>query len=116
MEGFNPEDNLEKFIQGRLSESENRTVLDYLAKNEAALDIVDQLWAQNQGHLLEEALTVPELENTDIQRVERQLIHRLRRSDLGGKALWLGTAGLMKTIMALMIPILNSTQVRQKKG
>ena len=97
---------LAAFVAGKLSEAEANRVISHLSDCEACLDQVDALWAIHADDL--EPIVIPELDPDTIARLEGQLLRRIQRSDLSGRAVWLGTSGMLDTYLTLLPPTVNT--------
>lgn len=102
---------LEAFVAGRLSDDEAAAVLAHLNECEQCLEGVDRLWAEYSTGIAE--MDIPEPASTTTSRIERRLVHRLHRSDLWGRTIWLGTFGLLNTLTAMLRPLAGN---RRSKG
>ena len=108
-------DNLRAFVNGELDQIQIDVVMAHLAECDVCLAEVDALWAAQAQMALSNP--VPALDETTARRVEKRLLNQLHRSDFGGRALWLGTAGFINTIFALLRPLINSNRsVSKRKG
>lgn len=98
---------LSRFVTGTLSPSETEQVLAHLDQCERCLDQVEQLWETSP---LQEIVPLAVEEGTNIewerrQRIERRVMNQIHRSDVAGRALWLGTEGFLQVSFALLRPL-----------
>jgi len=98
---------LDDFIAGRLDVAEDIAIITHLTECDVCLTKADQLWAKYQ---LEELTAIPVLNSEQIRRMKHRLLHRIQRSNLGGQALHLGTAGFLRVSLALMLPLFGSSK------
>jgi len=102
MEPFNEHpDNLAEFVEGVLSDDEASQIITHLGECEACLDIVDTLWADNRSLDMDKQ-EIPSLDQLALARVEGRVLRQIHRSDLSGRALWFGTAGLVDTYLKML--------------
>lgn len=101
---------LEAFVAGQLSEEESATVIAYLVENDDSLEQVDKLWQEEF-----DMNTVASRNDSDAKRAESRFFNRVRRSDLGGRAVWLGTQGLFSVFMAFLQPLLGGKIQRERE-
>lgn len=99
-------DNLRAFVNGQLNEAETDIILNHLAECDQCLRIVDQLWAEYPTDLAYKA--IPELDPITAKRLEKRLVKQIHRSDLSGRMVWLGTAGLMNTHLTILGPMVEA--------
>lgn len=104
-----PDALLSQFVAGTLSPSETEQVLDHLDHCERCLDQVEQLWETSP---LWEVIPLAveagaDMERERAQRIERQVINQIHRSDVAGRVLWLGTEGFLQVSFALLRPLLE---------
>lgn len=92
-------ENLLAFVSGQLSEPEAEAVISHLAECDRCLTTVDDLWQDSLRHLTERPS--PSLDQETAKRLEGRLLRQIHRTDLGGRAVWLGTAGLLDTTLTL---------------
>lgn len=107
-------DTLQAFVKGRLSETETEAVVAHLADCDVCLAAVDQLWAEQP--LATHAPFVRDFDPTAVKALENRLLNRLHRSNLGSRTIWLGTAGLINTLLAIVRPFFSSSQASKRKG
>lgn len=102
---------LEAFVAGQLSEEESATLIARLVEDDEALEQVDLLWQDEFG--LEGP---PGREPPDSSQIESRFFNRVRRSDLGGRAVWLGTQGLFSVFMAFLQPLLGGKKLQRERN
>ena len=99
---------LNQFVTGTLSPQETEQILAHLDQCERCLNQVEQLW---EAAPLREAIPLAEengeIERERAQRIERRVINQIRRTDVAGRALWLGTEGFVQVSFALLRPLLE---------
>lgn len=96
---------LEAFIAGQLSAEENDRILSHLPECDRCLADVDLLWTQQLDD--EPRSQIPELESEIAERVEGMILDRIRRTDLVGQIVKLGTLGLFMSWQALVRPLVR---------
>jgi hypothetical protein len=93
---------------GRLKGARSGEVIAHLSECESCLALADRLWDE---HLAEIAgAAIPELGPEAAQQVEHELRNRVRRSDLGGETVRLGTRLLLSVWLALLRPMFGRRQ------
>jgi anti-sigma factor RsiW len=103
-------DNLSAFVDGLLNEAEAEVVISHLGECDLCLEAVDQLWLSRSTQP-GEMDSLPSLDPALVQRLEEQLLRRIRRSDLAARAVWLGTSGLVDTYLTMLPPFVNTCLV-----
>lgn len=103
---------LRRFVAGELDEVENEAILVRLAEDEASLEFVDTLWQEQRSQTAVNDL--PDLAPERAQRVRRQLIRQIHRSDLAANIVKMGTGGWSRVALSLLRPLLD-TQNRERR-
>ena len=107
MEPFNSHpDNLTEFVEGFLSNDEANQIINHLGECDECLSIVDTLWKNRSPDTNEP--DIPSLDHLALARVEGRVLRQIHRSDLGGRAIWFGTTGLVDTYLK-MLPSMGMT-------
>ena len=104
-----PDALLSQFVAGTLSQPESDAVLAHLDQCEQCLEKVEHLWATTPLH---QAIPLLAEDEVDVepdrgQRIERQVINQIHRSEVAGRALWLGTEGFLQVSFALLRSLLE---------
>lgn len=104
-----PEALLSRFVAGTLPLAESDAVLAHLDQCEQCLEKVEHLWATTPLH---QAMPLMGEDEVDVepergQRIERRVINQIHRSEVAGRALWLGTEGFLQVSFALLRPLLE---------
>ena len=94
---------LRAFAEGQLDEEEAQKVLELFLEDDDCLAAMDRIWAE-QAQLKDES---PAIESNAAARLEEMILARIRRTDLGGNVVNLGTQGLMKVLLALIQPFVR---------
>jgi anti-sigma factor RsiW len=98
---------LKRFVEGELDADETERMLTYLAQDDEALDVVDELWQEISFASIDEDGQVPELDDATAQEVERLLFDRIHRTDLTGDVLRLSTQAASAVYWALLRPFVT---------
>lgn len=96
---------LRQFVAGELGNAENEAVLLHLAEDEASLERVDALWAEQASQTA--VVQLPDLEPERARQVRHRLIRHIQRSDLAVNMMLLGTQGFGTVATSLLRPLLN---------
>lgn len=104
-----PEALLEAYVAGTLSPEETEYVLAHLEVCDHCLTLTEHLWEMTPlpgglAFLPEEEI---ELEQATAKRIEQRVIDQIHRSNVAGRALWLGTEGFAQVSFALLRPLLE---------
>lgn len=104
-----PDPLLSQFVAGTLSETETEQVLSHLETCERCLTVTEQLWETTPllGTLAATGDQSAEMEQERAQRIEQRVLNQIHRSDVAGRALWLGTQGFAHVSFALLRPLLE---------
>lgn len=104
-----PENLLESFVAGTLTRDETELVLAHLETCDHCLQITEQFWeAISWRESLASAATTDEmLEEERARRIEQRVINQIHRTNIAGRALWLGTEGFVQVSFALLRPLLE---------
>lgn len=94
---------LRAFAEGKLSEEDAQKVLELFLEDDNCLAAMDKIWAE-QAQLND---TSPPIESNAAAKLEEMILARIRRTDLGGNVVKLGTQGLMKVLLALIQPFVK---------
>ncbi len=97
-------DLLERYVSGQLSETESESITSHLAECEACLSLTDQLWTRQP--IGEALLDNPDLDTDTASRLERKLVARIHRSNLGSAVTRLGTQGFLSVAFGLLRPFM----------
>lgn len=92
---------IRQFVAGKLSAEAANAAMAHLSECEACLAGVDAQWTAQPA-----AADAPDLSDQVAARMERQLIKRIRRSNLAGTILSMGTIGFSQVAMALVRPLM----------
>lgn len=103
-----PEDLL-AFVSGQLTEAETEAVINHLAECDDCLETVDLLWNSQSAEVGPRSIS--SLDAITVQRLEQQLLRRIHRSNLAGRAVWLGTSGLVETYLTMLPPLVETCLV-----
>ncbi|MCB0154733.1 MAG: zf-HC2 domain-containing protein [Anaerolineae bacterium] len=103
-----PEDLL-AFVSGQLTEAETEAVINHLVECDDCLEAVDLLWNSQSAEAGPGSIS--SLDAATVQRLEQQLLRRIHRSNLAGRAVWLGTSGLMETYLTMLPPLVETCLV-----
>lgn len=98
---------LKRFVAGELDADDVGRILTYLAQDDDALEMVDELWQEISLTPPGNNDDVPVLDNATTQEVERLLFDRIHRSDLTGDVLRLGTQAASAVYWALLRPFVT---------
>ncbi len=93
-------DNLNTFVAGELDEVQNSAIIEHLSHCNTCLAVVDELW--DNRPIDAPAIDVPELDTQTINRLEGRVVRQIQLSNFGGRAIWLGTAGVVDTYMKML--------------
>ena len=96
----NHPDNIQAFVDGELSEAEAAEIISHMIECDTCLNQADTLWANRT--ISGEESEIPDLDAPALARVEGRVLRQIRRSDLGGRAMWLGTVGLVDTYLTML--------------
>jgi len=104
-----PEALLASFVAGTLPQEENELVLAHLETCDDCLQITEQFWetAPWHGNLAEVTRRDELLEEERARRIEQRVINQIHRTEIAGRALWLGTEGFVQVSFALLRPLLE---------
>ncbi|MCL4868787.1 MAG: zf-HC2 domain-containing protein [Anaerolineae bacterium] len=104
-----PESLLESYVAGTLSEAEIEQVLAHLETCDHCLAITERLWETTPlpGGLAALPSEPVDPEPVRVQRIEQRVINQIHRSEVAGRALWLGTEGFAQVSFALLRPLLE---------
>lgn len=104
-----PDALFEQFVAGTLSSEETEQILAHLDTCERCLGITEQMWEATPllGSLAETGEVTAEMEEDRAQRIEQRVLNQIHRSDIAGRALWLGTQGFAQVSFALLRPLLE---------
>jgi hypothetical protein len=97
---------LERFVAGESSEAESEEIMTHFAHCEECMSLADELWVREPM-----GTTVSEIAGLDGQtadRLQRELVKRLHRSNLSGAVFTLGTQGFFSVAMALLHPLMSN--------
>lgn len=106
------EHNLRAFAEGQLPEDESQKIMELFLADDDCLQAMDHIWA-NQKDM---EMKIPPMDPEIAKRLESQILTRIRRSNMGGNAVRLGTEGLMKALLALIQPFIGPSRNRPAPG
>jgi hypothetical protein len=96
---------LDQFVAGKLNPEQTETVLALLAEDEASLERVDALWAQQPV-----AATLPQLPpqaRTQQPITQQRVLRRIHQNDLTLNMLLMGTHGFAQVTASLLRPFVH---------
>ncbi len=104
-----PDSLLASFVAGILSPTDAEQVLLHLETCERCLSLTEQMWETTPlvGTLAAAADETTEIEQERARRIEARVMNQIHRSDVAGRALWLGTQGFAQVSFALLRPLLE---------
>jgi anti-sigma factor RsiW len=97
---------LQEFISGRIDAAESEQILTHLEQCEHCLVRIDALWSQQP--VASAMVELAELDAPTAQRLERQLVSKIHRSNLSATVLRLGTRGFFSVAVSLLRPFMRS--------
>jgi hypothetical protein len=95
------------FVNGELDSEASEEILIVLAEDDESLEMVDQLWKENNVITLSDETTVDNLDQAAADDLERKLTDKIHRSDLTSNVLRLGTQAAGMAYWALVRPLVN---------
>jgi anti-sigma factor RsiW len=95
--------NLDQFVAGTLSEDQNTAILMHLAVCDKCADDVEAMWEEH--YLYSTTNSPPILEEKTAKRLEKSVLQRVHRSELGGELVRLSTRGALAVFTALLRPL-----------
>ncbi len=100
-------DEIESYVNYKLTGDENEKILTHLSVCEDCLGKVDLYWSE----LADPGITI------DKAQVERKLLGQIRRTNLIGNSITFGIVGFSEMINGLIEPLLNGMKKdRQKRS
>ena len=99
---------LRKFVAGELDEAQSEAILSRLAEDEAALELVDALWEEQEQETA--VPKQPTLKPEQASQVHRRLMHQIHRADLATNVVKMGTQGFGSVAVSLLRPLLSSNK------
>jgi anti-sigma factor RsiW len=105
---------LRQFVNGTLDSATTIEVMQHMAECDACLEIVDRLWAEKPSALAVSADL--DLDKQTARKIERKLLKRINRSNLGGSIVNFGIGGFANVLLAVIRPFLGSVQHNHTTG
>lgn len=104
---------LRRFVAGSLDNEATNRVMAHLAECDACLEMVDQLWTEKPTTTVSK---VADLDRRTARSIERRLLKRINRSNLGGTMVNFGIGGFANVLLAIIRPFLAKTQTNSTLG
>jgi hypothetical protein len=96
---------LRELIAGRMETVESARLLAHIEQCDHCLAQADELWSQQPVAAV--VADWVELDAPTAQRLERQLVRKIHRSNLSADMLRLGTQGFLSVAVSLLRPIVR---------
>jgi|GEM_PF-6398134 len=105
---------LRKFVNGSLDSATTNQVMQHMAECDACLETVDRLWTEKP--VAAAVSPVINLDKHTARTIERKLLKRINRSNLGGTVVNFGIGGFANVLLAVIRPFLGSVQHNHTTG
>lgn len=103
-----------QFVNGTLDGATTNQVMQHMAECDACLETVDRLWAEKPSALAVSADL--DLDRQTARKIERKLLKRINRSNLGGSVVNFGIGGFANVLLAVIRPFLGGIQHNHTTG
>lgn len=94
---------LNLLLDGRLTPGPQEALLSHLASCDSCLARAEALWGGVGAFA--DTVEVPALGRRSTERIELQLLRRVRTADLGSQIAWLATGGFVSVVVVLLRPL-----------